>query len=200
VGCGKGTPALATSRENREQGTIDMVQDLGGFMYGCHIILARKTLTDSLAPPECDVFDNKIHEKEGYSTFSLVSLTECGVQTEVSLLERYRLLSKELAARGVTLPVVETTDNHVSRYGDQVIDYCAGNGIVQWSEESMTSGIFQSLDQNNRNAHVGYEGGKGNMKHTMAVALTHKEYQERLDKQASGEAVPTEPPRIWHHS
>jgi hypothetical protein len=149
-GVSKEKPAASAHRESRECATIDMVQDLSGFLYGCHLILARSTLTASLGPEEASVFDNNIRELEGYSTFCLVSLMEKGSQTGVTLLERYKMLDQELTARDVERPVVEMTDNHVSRYSDEVMEFCNAHGIIQWSEESQTSAIFQALYQNNQ--------------------------------------------------
>ena len=114
-----------------------MVQDLGGFLYGPQILVARKSLTGSCAPNiACETFDAKIHELEGYSTFGLVSVCECGVQTGVTLLERYKMLNQELIARGVPRPVVELTDNHASRYDDAVMAYCEEIQVEQWSDGS----------------------------------------------------------------
>eukprot|EP00959_Pyramimonas_sp_CCMP1952_P398971 8360245-Pyramimonas_sp.AAC.1 len=153
-----------------------MVQDLSGFLYGMHLIVARKSLTESLAPDiACETFDNKIHELEGYGSYSLLSLTECGVQTGESLLQRYKVLDKELIARGVKRPVLEMTDNHVSRYDDEVMEFCQSVGIHQWSEESNTSGIFQALDQNNKTCHVAYDREKKELKHNIAIRLSNEE-------------------------
>lgn len=72
----------------------------------------------------CETFDFKIHELEGYSTYALLSVCECGSQTGATLLERYKMLDQELTARGVPRPVVELTDNHASRYDEAVMAYC----------------------------------------------------------------------------
>jgi hypothetical protein len=64
------------------------------------------------------------------------------------------------------------TDNHVSRYDDDVMDYCKSVDILQWSERPMTSGIFQALYQNNAACHVSYEKGKKELKQNHAVAFT----------------------------
>jgi len=175
-----------------------MVQDVSGFLYGCHLILARSTLTASLGPEEAVVFDSKIHEMEGYSTFCLVSLTEKGSQTGVTLLERYKMLDKELTARDVERPVVEMTDNHVSRYSDEVMEFCKAHGIIQWSEESNTSAIFQAVDQNNQQCHVVYNNAKKEYKHELAVSLTHEESRKEQERVQAG-GVPKEV-RVWDPS
>ena len=154
-------------------GTFDMVQDLDGFLYGPHAIVSWTSLTEGLAPDEMEIFDDKVHEHMGFSTYSLLSLTECGIQTGASLLRRYKKLDEKLTARGVPRPILEMTDNHVSRYDNDVMDYCKSVDILQWSERLMTSGIFQALDQNNAACHLSYKKGKQELKQNHAVALSH---------------------------
>ncbi|KAK3239604.1 hypothetical protein CYMTET_50478 [Cymbomonas tetramitiformis] len=64
------------------------------------------------------------------------------------------MLDAELTARDVPRPVVEMTDNHDSRYADEVLEFCQSKGIIQWSEKANTSGKFQALDQVNRKLHM----------------------------------------------
>ena len=201
VGTGCSNPARTAERENRETGTIDMVQDLGGFLYGPQILVARKSLTGSCAPNiACETFDAKIHELEGYSTFGLVSVCECGVQTGVTLLARYKMLNQELIARGVPRPVVELTDNHASRYDDAVMAYCEEIQVEQWNEQSKTSHMFQALDQNNNLCHGAYQKGKVELKGQIAVALTHKEHQAERARIEAGGAPSGKAVRIWEPS
>ncbi|KAK3262735.1 hypothetical protein CYMTET_28423 [Cymbomonas tetramitiformis] len=122
----KGKSSVIPMAENRESVTIDVVMDLSGFLYGAHLMLARDTLTETLCPDELSVFDKQIHESQKFSTFGLLTLNESGCQTGVTLLQRYHMLDAELTARDVPRPVVEMTDNHDSRYADEVLEFCAG--------------------------------------------------------------------------
>ncbi|KAK3249698.1 hypothetical protein CYMTET_40890 [Cymbomonas tetramitiformis] len=149
----KGKSAVLPKKENRECVTIDVVMDLSGFLYGAHLMLSREVLTEGLAPDEIEVFDSRIHEQQKLSTYGLVTINESGVQTGTTLLERYKMLDQELSARNVERPVVEMTDNHDSRYDEDVMSFCESKGIVQWSEKANTSGKFQALDQVNRKLH-----------------------------------------------
>ncbi|KAK3236871.1 hypothetical protein CYMTET_53014 [Cymbomonas tetramitiformis] len=151
----KGKSSVIPMAENRESVTIDVVMDLSGFLYGAHLMLARDTLTETLCPDELSVFDKQIHESQKFSTFGLLTLNESGCQTGVTLLQRYHMLDAELTTRDVPRPVVEMTDNHDSRYADEVLEFCQSKGIIQWSETGAnTSGKFQALDQVNRKLHM----------------------------------------------
>ncbi len=150
----KGKSSVIPKAENRESVTIDIVMDLSGFLYGAHLMLARDTLTETLCPDELDVFDKQIHENQKYSTFGILTINESACQTAVTLLQRYHMLDQELTARNIPRPVVEMTDNHDSRYADEVLEFCQSKGIIQWSEKANTSGKFQALDQVNRKLHM----------------------------------------------
>ncbi|KAK3260300.1 hypothetical protein CYMTET_8102 [Cymbomonas tetramitiformis] len=121
-----------------------------------------------LIPEDTSVFDDRIHEHEKFSTFALISNNACGVQTGKSLLARYKVLYRELSQRGVQFPVLEMTDNHESRYDEEVMEFCQRVGIMQWAEKSNTSGIFQALDQVNRQLHTEYNKGARELKHLRA--------------------------------
>ncbi|KAK3262288.1 hypothetical protein CYMTET_28846 [Cymbomonas tetramitiformis] len=158
-GAAKGKSTVMPDSENRECVTIDVVTGLDGFLYGLHVLISRECITEGCVLDEMNIFDSKIHKLSKLSTFCLLSNNQCGVQTGVSLLNREKMLVDELKQRGVQFPVVETTDNHESRYDEEVMKYCEDNGIAQWSEKSNTSGKFQMLDQVNRQFHVEYIKG-----------------------------------------
>ena len=61
-----------------------------------------------------------------YSSFGLLSTNECGVQTEATCLQAYMMLDRELTQRNIPRPVVMLTDNHASRKGESVLDFCVG--------------------------------------------------------------------------
>ena len=75
--------------EDRECNTIDACWDLGGFMYGPHIIFGRSTLDTNVIDADTltseYVYDNTIDERIGMSWTCDVSTTECGIQTTASL-------------------------------------------------------------------------------------------------------------------
>lgn len=200
VGCAANVPAKKAAKENRETATLDMVQNGAGMLFGMHLIVARSTLTESFAVEELAAFDKKIHELEGYSTFGLVSLTDCGVQTGVTLLERYKLFDEELTAAGIKRPVLELTDNHLSRYSDEVMAYCEEKDIHQFSEPAKSSGFLQALDQNMTACHNTYNKSKDNMKRELAVGLTidgiNKERQRVAELPEADQAAAKKLPQV----
>jgi len=112
---------------------------------GRHVVVSRTSLTKGLAPEKMSIIDERIHEKMGFSAYSLLSLTECGSQTGDSLLKRYKKLDRELTARGVPRPVLVMTDNHFSQYDEYVMDYCLSVGILQWIKKPMAVGMRSPL-------------------------------------------------------
>eukprot|EP00854_Cymbomonas_tetramitiformis_P009841 gene9842-11656_t len=176
-----GESAVLPKQENRECVSIDVTMSLDGFMFGPHIIIARECLTESCAPDEVAVFDDCINEKLKYSTHSLISNNQCGVQTGPTLLQRSHLLDRELAARGTVRPVVEMTDNHDSRYDDDMMQFCEEKQIIKWSEKANTSGIFQALDQVNHQLHSEYNKGVREFKKLRKTQLAMR-YHRKVDE------------------
>ncbi|KAK3232570.1 hypothetical protein CYMTET_57074 [Cymbomonas tetramitiformis] len=174
----KGKSSVLPKAENRECVALDVIMDLSGFLYGAHLMLARETLTETLCPDELEVFDSKIHEHQKLSTYGLLTLNQSGCQTGSTLLQRHHMLDLELIARGVTRPVVEMTDNHDSRYDDNVLEFCQSKGIIQWSEKSNTSGKFQALDQVNRLLHMEFEKGVREFKRERLFQLNLTQRQQ----------------------
>jgi hypothetical protein len=107
-----------------------------------------------------------------YSSHGLISTNECGVQTEATCLQAYKMLDCELTQRNIPRPVVMLTDNHASRKGESVLDFCVGpferhgfDGditapctcrIRQHFEPGASSGFLQALDQYNKKFHEAY--------------------------------------------
>lgn len=152
---------VAPELENRACRTVDMVWGLDGFQYGLHVIFPKKNTTGDQVPEDCVIFNDRILEETALSTYGLISNTEDGIQTQVTLLERYEMLVDELDERGIEplasgCRIVETSDGHSTRKGIKVMDYCNDQGIWQWLEEADTSGIFQALDQYNKKFHIYY--------------------------------------------
>ena len=109
----KGKPLQSSGAENRECATVNMVGDLGGFIYGAQYLVARKHMQAAFGDctePWADVddygelcHDDKIYLLEQRSTFSLVSLTEKGVQTGDSFADSLRFLRLQIDARNTAL-------------------------------------------------------------------------------------------------
>ena len=111
-----------------------MVWGLDGFQYGLHVIFPKTNTTGDQVPVSEDcaihvhVFTDRILEKTALSTYGLLSNTEDGIQTQDTLLERYRyeMLVEELDERGIEplasgCRIVETSDGHSTRKGIRVI-------------------------------------------------------------------------------
>ena len=89
--------------EGRETNTVEICYDLGGFLYGVHILLARKTLDTNVIDEEalrstCD-FDNTVDERMGMCWRCDISTCECGIQTEETLARRMEFLRLQVVAR-----------------------------------------------------------------------------------------------------
>ena len=164
----RGKPLQKSGEENRECATVMMVGDLGGFVYGPQYLVARKQYMacfGDCTTPWADFedygelcHDDKIYLLEQRSTYSLISLTDKGVQTGESFADFLRFLRLQIDARNVSLlaaghtpiefPVVLLGDNHGSRFDELVLEmtdpdatkFC---GILLDFEESNTSHILQ---------------------------------------------------------
>ena len=151
-----GTSLQKSGAENRECATVNMAGDLGGFVYGPQYLVARAKMLASFG--DCTVpwenvddygelcHDDKIYLLEQRSTYSLVSLTDKGVQTGESFVEFLYFLRLQIDARNVALlaanhkpielPVVYLGDNHSSRFDAKVLqitdpdDSALGDGRV----------------------------------------------------------------------
>jgi hypothetical protein len=164
----KGKPLQRSTEENRECATVMMAGDLGGFIYGPQYLIARKHFQSAYGDctePWADIedygelcHDDKIYLLEQRSTFSLVSLTDKGVQTGSSFADFLRFLRLQIDARNVALlaaahkpiefPVVFLGDNHGSRFDEEVLamtdpDDSKFCGILLDFEESCTSQFLQ---------------------------------------------------------
>ena len=186
--------AIRQAMENRECVSVDMTWGLDGFAYGAHVLVARENITEGIVADELEgVFDNQINEHGRYSTHGLITNTKKGVQTGVSLLEAYKMLDKELEERNIPRPVVMLTDNHESRYDDEVLAFLKEKQIRQFAEKPKTSRIFQALDQYNRKFHIEYRKGVREFK----VKEAHRLTQQRDAAAAAAAAERGEPtPRL----
>jgi len=86
---------LNVSHEKRECNTVMMCWGLDGSIYGLQIIVARKTLTESLAIDAFGWFDGTIMEDMKFSKFGMISNDENGVQTAATFLDRLKMLDEE---------------------------------------------------------------------------------------------------------
>ena len=171
----RGEQLARAASKNRETVSVCMAQDLSGFQYGPQLNVARKewkaSLTDCFEAPEwAHKFDDCIYTFDKMSTYLCMSKSEKGVQTEETLLEFLESLDEQITARStmdqakglppIERPVVVLTDNHGSRFGDNVLAATAGTqakfGIRLWFEESNVSQFLQWLDQINKAFHSSY--------------------------------------------
>jgi hypothetical protein len=120
--------------EDRECNTIDACWDLGGFLYGVHIIFGRSTLdTNVIDADKLSTeyeYDNTIDERLGMAWTCDVSTTECGIQTTTSLSKRIKSLKQQVLKRNegfrkkkqpeIKFPIIILADNHSSRFGHEV--------------------------------------------------------------------------------
>ena len=185
----KGKPLQKSGEENRECASVMMVGDLSGFVYGPQYLVARKHMqacygdcTEPWADLEdyCELcHDDKIYLLEQRSTYSLVSLTDKGVQTGSSFADLLRFTRLQIDARNVALlaaghkpielPVVFLSDNHGSRFDEEVLEMTDPDlptfiGILLDFEASNTSQMLQMWDQINKAAHSSYNKGKDEYK------------------------------------
>ena len=160
VFCARGENAYATHSETRDCQTVDVTWGLDGWQYHLHLVVAKKEVTTDFVQTETLIFDGSMDDVNKCSRVLLISPTEKGSQTQVSILETLKQLKAELEARKVPFPVVLCSDNHSSRYGDDVLEWCENNGIEFFFEESNSSGFLQALDQYNRQLHLSYEKAK----------------------------------------
>ena len=108
-----GTSLQKSGEENRECATVNMAGDLGGFIYGPQYLVARKHMHASYG--DCTVpwddfddygelcHDDKIYLLEQRSTYSLVSLTDKGVQTGDSFVDFLNFLRVQIDSRNIAL-------------------------------------------------------------------------------------------------
>ena len=153
--------ATTTSKENA---SINMAWDLSGHLYGVQLILKLKELHSQLVtkgPPGAASFDGQVDLARKQTRSCTFSRTADGMQTQQSFIEYLEQLDCEItqhsdaavAAGGepILRPVVLCLDNHASRYSSEVLLAASGQsprlGIRLFTEEPMTSGFLQSLDQ-----------------------------------------------------
>ena len=187
---GAADSCIVVNSEDRENYTVNMIADLGGFKYGAHIIFAAKLLSSGLISEDNDdeeeeedeqdvnvkeIFDNTIDERRKVSTHCLVSVTECGQQTHSSLRDRLRMFLEELEKRAskITFPVVLCVDNHGSRFAElaQVWLQENINYVRLFTELPNTSHWAQMWDQLNHKFHEANKIQKREYKISRAYAL-----------------------------
>ena len=167
----KGEQAVSGEAINRECNTVDLCWGADGFAYGTHILVARKTVTESMLPdnedsplkdstPFAQLSNPKCDELTMCSSHVLITVNESGVQTGESMLARMKMLDAELTERKVQRPVVFMVDNADRIYDDEVMAFARERQIEIWTEKAKTSHIFQSLDQHNETLHTEYRKAK----------------------------------------
>ena len=165
IWAGKGDEIKKPESVNRTSFSIMPCADCTGFLYCLQVLFAAAGQHDGLLPqapdddgmglhdpdPHCWSFDNS-----KLSQNCLISATEKGMQTDLSLADRYALLKKELDARNVEMPVVIATDGHSSRTGPLTEAQTDAYGLRQWLAMSDTSGWAQMWDQLFKGFHAEY--------------------------------------------
>jgi hypothetical protein len=101
VAAAPGGAGIKPSNENRRSVTIDITMDLGGFLYGPHIILAQNSIHEGHLPEEVERFDGRIDENACVSHRFGFGFTDDGCQTAVSFLKRMKSLHEVRAASGL---------------------------------------------------------------------------------------------------
>lgn len=166
--------ATTTSKENA---SVNMAWDLGGHLYGVQLILKLKDLHTQLVakgPPGAASFDGQVDLARKQTRTCTFSRSADGMQTQQTFIEYLEQLDREItqhsdaavAAGGepILRPVVLCLDNHASRYSAEVLLAASGQssrlGIRLFTEEPMTSGFLQSLDQYNATFHRRYNDGR----------------------------------------
>ena len=121
---------------NRDQVTIHEMCNAAGVFGPWHLIQAGANLMESHAP-ECVV----------YASAGVLSVTECGQQTGVSLLAYLKHFNSWLGQERksaftklhdgnwtVTKPVMIVADGHASRYDEHVLSFCRENQLMSYIE------------------------------------------------------------------
>ena len=114
------------------------------------------------------------HGSSRASVRSRAPLTACRRRSHSSSYQYLEQLDREITAHSdaavaaggepIERPVVLCLDNHASRYSEEVLKAASGQssrlGIRLFTEEPMTSGFLQSLDQYNATFHRRYNQGR----------------------------------------
>ena len=148
------------SGEGRTCNTVEVCYDLGGFMYGPHVLIARTTLDTNVIDEEAlkkeYFFDNKIDEHMAMSWRFDLTTCECGIQTMATLAKRIVSLREQIVARNtkcvlaglepIKFPIVLLLDNHSSRFGTDVHEalfFVEGDEYGAWSWRQTPQGALQ---------------------------------------------------------
>jgi hypothetical protein len=148
------------SGEGRTCNTVEVCYDLGGFMYGPHVLIARSTLDTNVIDEEAlkkeYFFDNKIDRHMAMSWKFDLTTCECGIQTMATLAKRIVSLRDQIVARNtqcvlaglepIQFPIVMLLDNHSSRFGTDVHEalfFVEGDEYGAWSWRQTPQGALQ---------------------------------------------------------
>jgi hypothetical protein len=173
----KGKTVRQATSTSKEQASVNMAWDLSGFLYGMQLVLKLKELHDGLVadpPPGAPRFDDMVDLVRKQMRTCTFSRTADGMQTQESFIQFLERLDREITAHSdaavaaggapIERPVVLCLDNHASRYSEEVLKAGSGQssrlGIRLFTEEPMTSGFLQSLDQYNAKFHRCYNKGR----------------------------------------
>ena len=173
----QGQKARTATATSKDIASINMAWDLSGHLYGLQLVLKLKELHNALVanpPPGAPRFDDECDLARKQTRTCTFSRTADGMQAQESFLQYLEQLSREIDAHSdaavaaggepIKRPVVLLLDNHASRYSEEVLKAASGQsarlGIRLFTEEPMTSGFLQSLDQYNGTFHRRYNQGR----------------------------------------
>ena len=173
----KGKTVRKATATSKEIATVNMAWDLSGHLYGTQLVLKLKHLHDQLvatAPPGARCFDDATDLSAKQTRTCIFSRSADGMQTQETFLQYLQELDREITAHSnaavaaggqpIERPVVLCLDNHASRYSEEVLTAASGIaaplGIRLFTEEPMTSGFLQSLDQYNAKFHRHYNDAR----------------------------------------
>eukprot|EP01048_Picozoa_sp_COSAG05_P018237 COSAG05_NODE_2634_length_2817_cov_2.087564_1_plen_125_part_00 len=116
-----------------------------GNLYMFQVLFAAAGLHEGMLPdgPSRSASDGWSYENSLFCAHSFICATEHGMQTDLSLSQRYEVLHKELVEAKVEPPWVMCTDGHSSRTGRLTEKATSAIWLRQWLPISDTSGWAQ---------------------------------------------------------
>ena len=156
---GAGDTCAGLESENRTSFSVMPCSDASAHLYKFQMNFAKKTWTCDLGT-QTDDGQNYARREHGQKSMMMngciLSLTENGVQTDVSLSQYSCDLISDLLARVIEFPVVIMTDGHSSRMGERTTAVLRSQQLRIWLDMSKISGWRQMWDQLFKGFHAEY--------------------------------------------
>ena len=137
-------------KENRDCVTVHPFSSFDGDMAMCQVLFSGSGHSSHMVPQNAA---DRIRNL-------LVTVNECGVTENKSLLAAYKHLDEIVEKKGTVRPIVIITDGHLSRFHNDVMNHCDKTDMNQFIIPSSTSGCTQKHDQVNDRLHKKYEERK----------------------------------------